>query len=459
MKLLAVLGLVLWPSLAGVAIAADSGTAAQEAVSLLREYVQIDTTNPPGNEINAARFFKAIFDREGIESRIFESAPGRANIYARLKGDGSKKNLVLLNHMDVVPADKQFWSVAPFAAVVKDGYIWGRGVADMKGMAIVELMAMLTLKRQGIPLKGDVVFLGVADEEAGGAMGAGYMLREHFDLLKDAGTVVNEVGFISADKDGKILYYEAETTQKVPLWLKLTATGKAGHGAWPRPDSAVTTLLAALQRIANYRTPLKVEPAVQQYYADTAELDPSPDNRVRLRDLATALQDPTFAAEFTADVGDNTQVRNTIAITKLEGSNKINVIPSAASAELDIRLLPSEDPKQFIDQLRTVIGDDMIKIETLLSRPASSSPQSEFLQVLQGVADERNPGIKVRSPMNASFTDCHYFRVRGIPCYGFTPFKDSEAGGLHGVDEKLSLANVKLGTEILYELVLKLAAE
>jgi len=170
---------------------ADSAALGREALAVLTEYLRIDTTNPPGNEIKAAEFFKAIFDREGIEARILESAPGRGNVYARLKGDGSKKAVVLLNHMDVVPPDRRYWTADPFAATTKDGYLLGRGALDMKGLGVLQLMAMLALKRQGIPLQADIIFLGTADEEAGGQMGAGFMVREHFDLFKDAGVVLN----------------------------------------------------------------------------------------------------------------------------------------------------------------------------------------------------------------------------------------------------------------------------
>jgi acetylornithine deacetylase/succinyl-diaminopimelate desuccinylase-like protein len=468
--MLLTLGLVVF-ALAGVVRAAEAAgetsatsleTIEQEAVSLLNEYLRVDTTNPPGNEIKAAQFFKDIFDREGIEAQIIEAAPGRGNIYARLKGDGSKKAIVLMNHMDVVPADRRYWSVDPFGGVVKDGYVWGRGALDMKGMGIVELMAMLALKRQGIPLKSDIIFLGVADEEAGGAMGAGFMVKEHFDLLKNAGIVLNEFNFIAVGDDGKVRYYGVEAAQKTPLWLKLTATGTPGHGSVPRSDSAVNKLIAALHRIANYQTPLKVEPVVQTFYVDTADLEPSGERRQRLKDLKASLQDPAFAAEFTKNLRANAEVRNTISITVLEGSNKVNVIPPQASAQLDVRLLPSENPQQFINELRNVIGDESINIEPILSFAPSASPtDSEFFKALQEVANNHDPGARVTTPLVVGFTDCHYFREKGIPCYGFMPFKltEKEAALLHGNDERLSVDNVKFGTRVMYEIVQELAAQ
>ncbi len=433
---------------------------AREGLALLAEYLRIDTTNPPGNEIKAAEFFKTIFDREGIESQIFESAPGRGNIYARLKGDGSKKAVVLLNHMDVVPVDRRHWSVDPFAGLTKDGYLWGRGALDMKGMGILELMAMLALKREGTPLKADVIFLGTADEEAGGAMGAGFMVKQHPELFKHAGVVLNEGGYIATDEDGKLRYYGASAAEKIPFWLKLTATGTPGHGSRPRPDSAVIKLIEALHRVVAYQTALKVEPIVQKFYAETADLDPAPERRERLSDLTESLKDPAFAAQFTKDLRGNAEVRNTISITMLEGSSKINVIPAEASAQLDVRLLPSQDPEQFLSELRRVIADDSIKIEIVLSFPPSSSPtNSEFFKVLQEVANGFDPGARVTTPLVSGFTDCHYFREQGIPCYGFIPFRAPAKAltGVHGNDERVSTENVKFGTRAMVEIVRKLA--
>jgi acetylornithine deacetylase/succinyl-diaminopimelate desuccinylase-like protein len=434
----------------------------QEALALLTQYLRIDTTNPPGNEIRAAQFFKAIFDREGIESQIFESAPGRGNIYARLRGDGSRKAVVLLSHMDVVPADRRHWSVDPFAAVIKDDYLWGRGALDVKGLGVLELMAMLALKRGNVPLKADIVFLATADEEAGGTMGAGYMVREHFDLLKDAGVVLNEFGFIAVDDNGKATYYGASPAEKAPFWLKLTATGTPGHGSRPRPDSAVIRLVEALHRIAAYRTALSVDPVAQKFYADIADLEPDAKRRQQLKNLRESLKNPAFATEFTRDLRDNATVRNTISITMLEGSNKVNVIPAEASAQLDVRLLPSQDPALFLNDLRRIIADDAIRIDVVLSFEPSASPiDSEFIRVLEAIAGKLDPGVKVTTPLTSGFTDCHFFREKGIPCYGFVPLRLSarELANVHGNDERISLENVRFGTRTMIEIVRKLATQ
>jgi acetylornithine deacetylase/succinyl-diaminopimelate desuccinylase-like protein len=430
-----------------------------EAVRVLTRYVQLDTTNPPGNERIAADFLQKLFARDGIESQIYESAPGRASIVARLRGDGSKPPVVLMHHMDVVPADARFWKHKPFAGEIRDGAVWGRGAIDVKGMGVANAIALLALARAKAKLASDVIFLGVADEEAGGALGAGFMVEKHFDLFAGAGVVLNEGGYIATDNAGAVRFYAVETAQKVPLWLRLTATGSPGHGSLPRPDSAPSRLLAALSRIESWATPLHVVPELQRFYADTAHLEDGA-LRERVRDLARALKDPVFAAAFTANPRHNAQVRNTISLTVLASGGKTNVIPPEASAELDVRLLPDQDPKQFIAEITQVISDDRIRIETLLSFPPASSPgEHELFDVLREIAERRHPGAVVASPLAIGFTDCHYFREKNIPCYGFLPFELSDRDGslVHGNDERISIANIKSGTRLIYELVSRLA--
>lgn len=434
----------------------------EEAVSILSSYIQLNTSNPPGNELQAAKFFKSIFDREGIEAQIIETSLGRGNVYARLRGNGTGKAVLLLHHMDTVAADHGEWSVDPFAGAMKDGNVWGRGALDMKGMGVVNLMTMLALKRQHVSLASDIIFLGVADEEEGGRFGASTLLGTHFHLFRDVGVVLNEGGYIAVNGDGKAQNYRVETSQKLPLWLKLIAKGESGHSSTPRQETAVSRLISALQRVLNHQTALKVEPLVQQYYVDTAHLAPSPAWQEQFRDLRNALRDPRFADEFVKSPGANAVVRNTVAITMLQASPKINVLSSEASAHLDVRLLPSEDPRAFITELRKVISDETIKIEPILSFPASSSStQSRFIQIIGEIAKRDDPDAVVSFPLVAGFTDCHYFRERGIPCYGFLPFKlgSKELIGYHGKDERLSIKNLESGMQLMFELANKLANE
>src|SRR5258706_3131657 len=439
----------------------DWRAAEDEAIAMLSRYIQIDTTNPPGNEIKAAQFFKAIFDNENIESRIIESQPGRGSICARLKGDGTKKALVLLNHMDVVPAEASLWKEPPFSGVIKDGVIWGRGSLDDKGAAIMELAAMLALKRQNISLRGDLIFLGTADEEAGGALGAGYVLNKHFELFEDVGLVFNEGGGIRVDETGRARLYNVSVAEKTPLWLKLTASGTPGHGSTPSGNMAVNKLITALSRVMSYQTPIRVVPEVQQYYADTA-MNEAPERRERYMDLRKALEDPIFRAEFLKDPRNSGNVRNTIAITGVKGSDKTNVIPAFATAELDVRLLPGEAPDAFINELRKVVADESIKFEVLLSFPAATSPpHPEALKVISEFARSHDPGALVVAPLVRGFTDCHFFREKAIPCLGFMPHRStpSSEGLVHGVDERASLESLRVGIRAMFEIVSKFVAE
>ena len=439
----------------------DWKTLDEEAVLLLSRYIQIDTTNPPGNEIKAALFLKGILDREGIEARIIESAPGRANIYARLKGNGSKQSIILMHHMDVVPAEAKLWKVPPFSGAVKDGVIWGRGSLDNKGGGIMALMTLLALNRQNSQLQGDIIFLGTADEEAGGQWGAGFLLDKHAELFKDVGVVFNEGGGIRIGDDGRARQYSVGVTEKVPLWLKLTASGAPGHAASPGNNQAVLKLIAALNRLASYQSPIKVVPAVQKFYADSVATAP-PNRREQYSDLRTALQDPDFAAEFLTDRSNNARVRNTISITGIKGSDKINVIAAEASADVDVRLLPSEDPQAFINELRRVLADDSIKIEILLSRAAAPSPISaEAMRVITQYAHARDPGTPILYPMGSGFTDCHFFRAKGIPCLGFLPQRStsSSEGLVHGVDERMPVERLTAAIRGMHEIVSKLVVE
>ena len=432
-----------------------------EAVATLSRYIKIDTTNPPGNELKAAAFLKSILDKEGIETRVIESAPGRANLYARLRGNDSKKAVVLMHHMDVVPAEAKLWKEPPFSGLVKGAEIWGRGSLDNKGGGVMELMTLLVLKRQNISLKGDVIFIGTADEEAGGMHGAGFLLEKHADLFKDVSVVLNEGGGIRVGDDGRTRLYSVGIAEKVPLWLKLTAPGTPGHAASPGDNQAVLKLVAALNRLAGYQSPIKVVPEVQKFYADSAATAPA-NRREQYLDLRKSLQDPSFAADFLKDRTNNARVRNTISITGIKGSDKINVIPAEATAEVDVRLLPGEEPQTFIEELRRVLADDSIKIEVLLSRTAATSPASpEAMQVITDYAKTNDPGAAVLFSVGTGFTDCHFFRAKGIPCLGFLPQRSTpnSEGLVHGVDERISVERLNAAIRAMYEIVRKLVVE
>jgi acetylornithine deacetylase/succinyl-diaminopimelate desuccinylase-like protein len=423
----------------------------QEAVAFLQQYVRLNTTNPPGNELDAAKLLKQKFLTAGIPATVWEPTPGRGIIAARLRGTGRHaKALVLLSHMDVVPVNPKEWSVPPFSAQIRDGEIWGRGTLDDKGPGVIELMAMLALKRAGVLLNRDVIFIATGDEEEGGKVGAGWMVEHEADVYADAGYLLNEGGGIMSRPNGH-KYYAVSITEKTPLWMRLTATGEEGHAAMPPDQTAVTRLIAALDRIAAYRAPIRVLEPVRDYFRAIGQLDGGPP---QFANLAAALHDSGFAEKFVSVPRQNALVRDTFTPTVLTGSAKTNIIATSASAEIDSRLLPGENPQQVIANLRKVMADDNIKIDVILNFPAFSSPRkSALMTALNKLAAEN--GTIVVPMMIAGFTDSHYFRQKGLDCYGFIPSEPSpvEMSGVHGINERVSVKELGAAVRRMVELL------
>jgi acetylornithine deacetylase/succinyl-diaminopimelate desuccinylase-like protein len=432
-----------------------------EATALLSQYLRINTTNPPGNEIVAARWLAAVLRRDGIEARILEPAPGKANLYARLSGDGSARPLILLNHMDVVLASPEYWTVEPFSGLIKDGYVWGRGALDMKGEAIAQLMTMLILKRAHVPLKRDIIFLATSDEEIGAGVGAAWIVEHETDLVRDAEFLLNEGGVTRANGLGGVEFYGVGTTEKSPFWLDVTARGTAGHGSRPTLDNPVHRLIRALNRIAEWRTPLTVTPAAERAFRDLATIERDSTVRRWLSDIRTALRDSVAVRAITADLTYNALLRNTISITGLKGSDKTNVIPPVATAAIDVRLLPGQDPAAFLAELTRVVGDTAVTLRPQGPNwPATESPiDTEMFRAITAVARARHPNALVTTLMLAGFTDSHYFRRMGIASYGLGPFPltQGESRGVHGNDERVSADALRWGVRFYYDVVARVA--
>src|SRR3989454_11421789 len=442
---------------------ADWAALGDDATALLSQYVRINTTNPPGNEIVAARWLAGVLRRDGIEAQIFEPAPGKANLYARLRGDGSARPLILLNHMDVVLASPEYWTVDPFRGLIKDGYVWGRGALDMKGEAIAQLMTMLILKRAHVPLKRDIIFLATSDEEIGAGVGAAWIAEHQADLVRDAEFLLNEGGVTRADGRGEVEFYGVGTTEKSPFWLDVTARGTAGHGSRPTPDNPVHRLIRALNRIAEWRTPLTVIPAVERSFRDLATIERDSTFRRWLSDIRTALPDSAAVRVLTADLTYNALLRNTISITGLKGSDKTNVIPPVATAAIDVRLLPGQDPPTFLAELTRLVGDTAVTVRPQGPNwPATESPiETEMFRAITAVAHARHPNALVTTLMLPGFTDSHYFRRLGIASYGLGPFplSQGDSRGVHGNDERVRLDALRFGVRFYYDVVSRVAAK
>jgi acetylornithine deacetylase/succinyl-diaminopimelate desuccinylase-like protein len=428
-----------------------------EAVQMLQELIRIDTTNPPGNERAAAVYLQKLLESDGIETRLLDVAPGRANLYARIKGDGSLRPLILLSHTDVVMAEPQRWTVPPFSGELRDGFIYGRGATDMKGTATVHATLMRLIKRLNVPLKRDLILLAVADEEAGGT-GATSIIEKHPELIRGAEFLLNE-GDVVYVKDGKVVQYGVDVMEKAALWLKITAKGPTGHGSIPIANSSVERLLAALERLRRWETPIRVSPDVAHGYRMRAPQQTDRVLRTAYANLERALKNPALRKRLLSDSTLNAEVRNTLTITGLQGSDKVNVIPGTAWAQIDARLLPGETPAGFIATLRRVLNDPALEIEVLEgSTPTGSSADTALMQAIRKVAARHDPGVPVIPTMLTSSTDSAKFRSAGITAYGFEPFKldDGELDRSHGDDERVSVENLGFALQFLYEVILEL---
>ncbi len=431
-----------------------------ETVDWLRRYLMIDTTNPPGNEIEGTRFLAAVLEREGIASETVESAPGRANLVARLAGDGSLPGIVLHHHVDVVYADRRYWSVDPFGGVSTGGYLYGRGALDMKSTGIVQLAAVLAIKRAKIPLKRDLVFLATADEEAGSQYGAQFVADRHRHWLAGAEYALSELGGIEHAPELRAPLGVIIISEKTGLPLRLTARGTPGHGSMPWPDAAPHRLVRALHRLLAAERPPKILPEVQEYFSRLASVLPG-DAGAGFDDLARSLQHPEFRARFFANRRFAAMVRTTFAVNILSGSEKLNVIPPQAHAEIDCRMLAGEDPAEIRDWVQRAVGDDNVTVEIMRAPkiPNLSPPDTEMYKVLADATRRRVPEAVVTPQILVGFTDNWVFRRCGLHGYGWSPFvfDANEAGRIHGNDERVSLENIREGARCYTEMLLAMA--
>jgi len=451
------LALLTLGSAAGVAAQETESATTEpvsESVAWLQEYLQIDTTNPPGNEMRAVDFFARIFKAEGIEYQVAESAPGRGNIWARLEG-GDEPAILLLHHSDVVTADREFWDVDPLAGEIRDGHLYGRGALDMKSHGIVHLAAFLALHRDGVALDRDVVFMATADEEAGSRMGMGWMVRNRPKAFAGVGLALTEGG--QATLVGDRIALGVEVTQKVPLWVRLRTTGPAGHGSTPRVDSALGTLIDALARIRAHEFEPHIVPPVDHYFKRLAPNFPGKLGAA-FADIETAIKDPAFRRKLHQTFPNlSALTQNTCAVTRARGSTKVNVVGPTASAEIDCRLLPDQDPLQFLARLQSIIDDDAVSIEPFLSYlPSASKTDTVLFEAITEVMALYFPESEAVPTVSSGFTDSHYLREHGIASYGFGPFvvPVTDISGYHGNNERISIENIDRGAELLLQILI-----
>ena len=444
------------PAIVNPALANDL---VEASVPRLQQYLRIDTTNPPGNESRGVAYLAGLLDAAGIPYETAESAPGRGNIWARLDG-GSKPALVLLHHIDVVPADADYWEVPPLSGEIRHGYIYGRGAIDTKGLGIVQLQAFIALAKSGRKLSRDVLYVATADEEAGGFFGAGWLLKAHPEVFDKVGYLVNEGGSGTLLKPsgsgntapGEVAMFNIEVTQKVPLWLRLTATDIPGHGSAPRHTSAVTRILRAGNRIADTHFERTLVPAVRDYFHAIAPFLDG-EHAELMADMNSTINNEAFMHSLKVEEPWRAALlSNTCSLTTLKGSSKINVIPPSAMLELDCRLLPGEDPEAFVTRLEHVIGDPKIAITRIMSfTPAESSRDTPLFASIERALSLSFENVMLVPGVSTGFTDSHFFRDVGIVSYGFAPFLylSGERTGVHGNNERISITNLKRGTIVM----------
>lgn len=433
------------------------------AVDWMQQYLRIDTTNPPGNELQAAQFLKKILDQEGIENRVFEYTPGRADLWAVLPhtGEHPRRPIVLLNHMDVVTSDPAHWTVPPFSARIVNGSMYGRGAQDMKDEGLAQLVVLVMLKREKLALDRDVIFLAVSDEEADGT-GTDWFISNQRPLLRNAEFLINEGGE-NLLHDGKVRYVGVDVGEKTPLWLHITAHGRPGHGSRPIPDSAPNRLIHALNRLMQYQPPLHLLPVVDEFFKAMAPYEP-PQRRRMFDNMQKAIRDKHVQDQISADESINFLLRDTISITMLGGSKQTNVIPPEAWANVDVRLLPGADPKAFLDSIRRVIADPDVTVEPQNAefRVANASPTDTALYgAIREVSQAYFGSAPVAPRITSGYTENQRYRPLGIHAYGFTPYTATEEEGSteHGNDERVRVEELRRAPKILYDVVAKVAAQ
>ena len=448
--------------LAAERYAVDWSEVAGESLGHFTNLLRIDTRNPPGNETKAADYLQQVFEKEGLSPKQFALDPARSNLVVRIKGNGSKRPLLVMGHTDVVGVQEEKWSVAPFDAVVQDGYIFGRGALDDKDNVTAALMLMLLLKRHNVALDRDVIFLSESGEEGTTKFGIDFMIEKHWDEI-EAQYCLAEGGSVTS-RDGKVRYVSIATTEKVPRRIRLIARGTAGHGSVPRVDNAVSKLATAVSKLAAWQPPMRLNDTTREYFERLATISP-PEQAARYNHLADPKQRPRIERYFAQHEPHHYSIlRTSVVPTILKAGFRMNVIPSEAEATIDIRALPDENIDDFFAQLLGVINDPAIEIAPLLNyrHPAPPSRMdNEMFRALEGVTQRMFPGAITLPAMLTGATDMSQLRAKGVEAYGFGPIRSEEdlskGGGAHGDDERIAEGSVVKLVQFLWYAVLDVA--
>jgi len=446
-------------------LATDRTAVEAETAALLQRLIQFNTTNPPGNELPLARYIEGVLTAEGIETRLLIPTGNRAAVVARIRGNGNARPVMMLAHMDVVGVEADKWSCDPFGGVVRDGYLYGRGAIDDKGMLAANIMAMRLIQRTviaaGMTLERDVVFVATSDEEAGGEVGIKWLVENHRDLF-DAEFAINEGGRTRIVAGGK-RYLAIQTAEKISHMVTLTARGPAGHAAIPLEGNAIFRLARALEWISHYHEPVTLTETTRRFFADLATVWSDATERDAMAGLVS--DDPNAEARGSTVLSRipvfNAVMRNGISPTSLSAGVRNNVIPAEASAVLNVRTIPGYAIEDVVSRLQEAVKDDGIEA-TITGHGAeapASDPSSEMFRAIATCAKELDNEMAVVPYLSTGGTDSAQLRRIGINSYGILPFpmaqEDEER--MHGHDERIPVASLHFGTRLIFESIRRIA--
>jgi acetylornithine deacetylase/succinyl-diaminopimelate desuccinylase-like protein len=434
-------------------------------VVLLQELIRANSSNPGGSTALVANVLAPRFKSHGFDVQIIQTPDsGKVHFIARIKGDGSKKPVLIAAHSDVVGVERDKWTVDPFAGVIKDDHVYGRGAVDVKGGMAAFARAAMMLAEQHVPLSRDVIFLSEADEESGGPYSTEWLAKSHWDLI-NAEFALNEGGWIMKGDDGKVRYVSISTADKLSMALTVTAKGTSTHSSMPRPDNAIFALGRALAKISAYETPLTVTPAQKKFFLALAKTSKAPMSTY-LREVVG--DDPVAAKKADKIVSQDpllhSLIRNTIAPVIINGGFRNNVIPGSAQVLLNLRMIPGSDPQALVAQLKKLVNDPSIDFS--LAKPTyeqtdASSENTDLYRALAHSANAVFPGAEVTPYLFQAGTDATAWRSRGVPVYGIYPYPidADELTRMHGNDEKVSVKSLQQATEMMFKTLVEVAGK
>lgn len=441
----------------------DWDTVGEETLQHLSELVKINTSNPPGNETSAAEYVKAVLAAEGIESQLYALDPDRANLVARIKGNGSKRPILVMGHTDVVGVQADRWTEEPFSGLRKDGWVYGRGTLDDKDSVAAGMMLMIMLKRYGVELDRDIIFLAESGEEGTPDVGINFMVEKHWDAIDAEYCLAEGGGGILEDQGVKVV--GVQTTEKMPRRVTLIARGTAGHGSVPRTDNAVAAIARAVARADAWHTEMRLNGTTEAYFDRLATIS-EPEDAFRYQNVDNPEESAAIQQHFLENFPYHYSVlRTSVVPTIINAGFRKNVIPSEASAMLDIRMLPDEDVEGFYAQLAAVIDDPNVEIvPENIYRPAAppSGLDNAMFESLERVAGEVYPDAIVLPTMSTGATDMAQVRAKGVPAYGIGPIRSiaelNSGNGAHSDNERVSEDAMKDFLRFLWMTVVDVAA-